>query len=67
MGIDPRDAVPDEKHRQYDNYKNNLLNPKNREFLNEIFACLGLEPNTDFDSFAKKFGGLTKSEILKRI
>lgn len=67
MGIDPYDAVPDEKRRQYINYKNNLLNPENREFLNEVFACLGLEPDTDFDAFAGRFSGLTKREILKRI
>ena len=67
MGIHPAYAVPDEKIRQYENYKNNLLNPENRDFLNEIFACLGLDPDTDFDTFAVKFGGLTKSEILKRM
>ena len=67
MGIHPAYAVPDEKIRQYEKYKNNLLNPENRDFLNEIFACLGLDPDTDFDTFAVKFGGLTKSEILKRM
>ncbi len=68
MGIHPGYAVPDEKHRQNNTlYRDNLLNPENREFLNEIFACLGLDPDTDFDTFAVKLGGLTKSEILKRM
>ena len=68
MGIHPTYAVPDEKIRQNNTlYRDNLLNPENRAFLNEIFACLGLDPDTDFDTFAVKFGGLTKSEILKRM
>lgn len=67
ISISPLLAVPDEKHRQYPAYRNNLLNPHNHEILNEIFACLGLEPDTDFDSFAKKFGGLTRQEIIDRM
>lgn len=67
MGIDPRTAVPDEKRRGYYDYRMNLLNPHNRELRNEIFACLGLEPDTDFDQFAKAFGGLTKQQILDRM
>lgn len=64
LSIDPYAAVPDEKHRQYYYYKKNLLNPENQEMLNEIFACLGLNPGTTFDQFAKRFGGLTRQEIL---
>ena len=67
MSIDPRTAVPDQKHRQYYSYRKNLLNPENQEFLNEIFACLGLNANTTFDQFAKKFGGLTLQEIISRM
>lgn len=68
MSISPDYAVPDEKHRQNNHhYRDNLLNPENREFLNEIFACLGLQPDTDFDTFARNFGGMTKSKILKRL
>ncbi len=67
LSIDPRNAVPDEKRRQGVNYRNNLLNPENREFLNEIFACLGLGEDTTFDQFAEKFGGLTLSEIAARM
>lgn len=67
MGIDPRSAVPDEKHRQYYSYRKNLLNPENSEMLDEIFACLGLNPGTTFDQFAEKFGGLTRQEIISRM
>lgn len=67
LGIDPQSAVPDEKHRQYHSYRMNLLNSENREMLDEIFACLGLEFGTTFDLFAKKFGGLTREEILSRM
>lgn len=67
MGIDPCLAVPDEKHRQYSSYRKNLLNPENCEILDEIFACLGLNPGTTFDQFADKFGGLTRQEIVSRM
>lgn len=67
ISIDPHFAVPNEKHRQYHSYRNNLLNPENCDMLNEIFACLGLEANTTFDQFAKKFGGLTRQEILSQM
>ena len=66
MSIDPRSAVPDARHRQYYNYRTNLLNPENREILQEIFSCLGLAPDTTFDQFAEAFGGLTRQEILAR-
>lgn len=67
LRIDPQMAVPDQKHRNYYSYKNNLLNPENKEMLNEIFFCLGLSADTTFDQFAKKFGGLTRAEIASRI
>jgi hypothetical protein len=67
ISIDPRTAVPDQRHRQYPSYQKNLLNPENQEFLNEIFACLGLNANTTFDQFAKKFSGLTLQEIVSRM
>ena len=67
ISIDPYSAVPDEKYRQYYSYRNNLLNPENREMRNEIFACLGLDPDTTFDRFAEKFGGLTSQQILSRM
>lgn len=64
IGIDPRLAVLDEKHRQYYSYRNNLLNPENHEMLSEIYTCLGLNTDTTFDQFAEKFGGLTRQEII---
>lgn len=67
MGIDPSLAVPDEKCRQYYFYRKNLLNPENREMLDEIFSCLGLNPGTTFDQFAEMFGGLTRQEIISRM
>ena len=67
ISIDPRAAVPDQRRRQYYSYQKNLLNPENQEFLNEIFACLGVDANTTFDRFAKKFGGLTLQEIVSRM
>ena len=45
----------------------NLLNPCCRELREELLRCLGLEPDTDFDGFARAFGGLTKCDILKRM
>lgn len=53
MGIDPCSAVLDHRQRQSYSYGNNLLNPENRDFLNEIFACLGLDADTTFDRFAE--------------
>ena len=67
LSIDPQMAVPDEKHRQYHFYRYNLLNSDNREILNEIFACLGLNEDATFDEFAKRFGGLTLQEIVSRM
>jgi len=67
ISIDPRSAVPDEKRRQYNSYRNNLLNPENHEMLSEIFACLGLNTDATFEQFAEKFGGLTRQEIVFRM
>ncbi len=66
-GIDARHAVPDQKLRQSFSYRSNLLNSENQDILNEIFACLNLPEDTDFDRFAQRFGGLTRSEILSRL
>ena len=66
MGIGPNLCVP-EDYRELYSYKNDLLNPHNREVLNEIFACIGLDSDATFDDFAVKFGGLTKKEILARL
>ncbi len=67
LSIDPRDAVLDEKYRQYYTYKNNLLNAENRDMLNEIFICLGLDKDITFDKFAERFGGLSLKDILLKI
>jgi len=65
--IDPRKAVPDEQYRRRSSYCQNLLNPENRDFLNEVFACLGVEKDLTFDQFAEIFGGLTRQEIIARM
>ena len=44
-----------------------LLNPNNAPMKTELFTCLGLNPDAEFDDFAKAFNGLTKAEILKRL
>lgn len=67
LSIDPREATVNQKHRQRNSYKNNLLNSENREILNEIFFCLGLNADTTFDQFAKEFGGLSNYEIISRM
>lgn len=67
ISIDPRFAVPDEKCRQWHSHRMNLLNPENKEMLDEIFVCLGLHPGTTFDQFAEKFGGLTLQQIVSRM
>lgn len=46
-------------------YRDNLLNDINKEMREELFRCLRLEANANFDDFANKFGGLTKEEILQ--
>ena len=45
--------------------KDNLLNDANKEMREELFRCLQLDANANFDDFANKFGGLTKEEILQ--
>ena len=67
LRIDPSDVILTDKNRQYYYYRNNLLIPENREMLNEIFCCLGMEPDSTFDMFAEKFGGLTRQEIIERM
>ena len=66
ISIDPRLAVPDEKHQHYI-LRESLLSPENREMLNEIFACLGLAEDTTFDRFAERYGGLSLQTIAERM
>ena len=47
--------------------KMNLLNPNNNEMKEELFRCLKLSPDADFDVFAASYGGLTKREILDKL
>ena len=47
-------------------YRDNLLNDINKEMREELFRCLRMEANANFDDFANKFGGLTKEEILRK-
>ena len=46
--------------------KYNLLDDINKEMRQELFRCLNLNPDAEFDEFANKYGGLTKEEILKK-
>ena len=48
-------------------YKYNLLEKYNQDIRAELFSCLGLEEDSSFDDFAEKFGGLSGTEILKKI
>lgn len=65
--INPIYAVPDGAYHRYRTYLQNLLIPEYRSIRNELFACLGLEPDCSFDRFAQTFGGLTAGEIIARI
>lgn len=62
MGISNPDLKGEESYK----FKYNLLNGINKEIREELFRCLQLRPDTSFDEFANKFGGLTKDEILKK-
>ena len=44
-----------------------LLNDHQSEMRRELFRCLGLEEDVDFDSFAVAFHGLTKEELLSKL
>ena len=61
MGI-----FPDVRKERYSS-KRNLLNPDNHEMKEELFRCLGLNPDAGFDMFAAAYGGLTKKEILEKL
>lgn len=45
----------------------NLLDPAWDEARQELFRCLRLAPDADFDDFAVAFGGLTKRQILQKM
>lgn len=57
---------PDVRKERYAS-KMNLLNPEHHEMREELWRCLGLSPDADFDMFAAAYGGLTKKEILNRL
>lgn len=59
--------VSEEKKMDIFTYKYNMLEKHNQKLREELFFCLGLERNSDFDDFAEKFGGLKKAEILKKM
>lgn len=65
-GIDPGFMAVDGSPNRDPN-RCDLLDPKNSDLRAEVFACLGLEPDTTFDQFAERFGGLTRREILARM
>lgn len=47
--------------------KNNLLDPAWAGARQELFRCLGLAPDADFDAFAAVFGGLSKQQLLQKL
>lgn len=67
LSIDPRKAVPDEKYRNFTEYKYDLLNPESRALKNELFSALGLPTDAEFDDFANKFGGPSLATLCKLI
>lgn len=67
IGISPEDALPDEKHRAYHDYRANLLNPHNDGIRAAILRLTGLPDGAGFDEFAVRFGGLTRQEIADRM
>lgn len=68
MGIFPNKiGVAQGKKVCIDKHELDLLNEQNRELRNQLFLCLGLPSDCSFDDFAKKFGGLTKQEILQKL
>ena len=66
MGI-PTEIFEEQGFRYDYAYKYNLLNPENDGFRKELFTCLGLPENADFDSFNNAFGGLDRERICERI
>lgn len=59
--------TPDDKKIENYKYKYDLMEKHNQSLKEELFSCLGLNVNANFDDFAKKFGGLKKEEILEKI
>jgi len=68
IGIRPSVLLlPEARRVQHMAYRYNLQEKHNQRLRQELFACLGLPENADFDVFAEKFGGLSRAEILKRL
>ena len=68
LGIEPYILTASEEERKtLPAVKGNLLEEANRDMKNELFACLGLDPDASFDEFAVKFGGLSRATILKKM
>lgn len=59
--------VPEEKKMDIYAFEGNMLEKHNHKLKEELFFCLGLDKNADFDDFAEKIGGLKKAEILKKM
>ncbi|MCI6429294.1 MAG: immunity 26/phosphotriesterase HocA family protein [Lachnospiraceae bacterium] len=59
--------LSEEEKRNTYTYRYDLMENHNQGLRKELFSCLGLDKNADFDDFAAKFGGLKKSEILEKI
>ena len=60
-------GLREEEKLRLDTYRNNLQISQNREIREELFCCLGLPDDADFDDFAISFGGLTMEEIVKKL
>lgn len=66
VGIVPQYAIAAERP-ELPEFRDDLLSEGNRQIREELFACLGLAPEADFDDFARAFGGLTRAQILERM
>ena len=68
MGIFPNIMLtPEDKRMEIHTYRYDLLEKHNQFLKDELFSCLGLNANADFDDFAKKFGGLKRKDIVRKI
>lgn len=66
LGISPVDiGRTQEAPMKGYNYRYNLLLPHNADKLKLIFRSLGLPEDTDFDGFARAFGGITAEEYIR--
>lgn len=52
---------------QFEKRGTSLEEPENKDLLEEVFSCLGLDTGMDYDAFAASFGGPSLTELAHRI